>query len=107
MSPPVILVVDDDADFREICTRIVRQAGYAPREAASGEDALELARREPPDVVLLDVWLRGQLTGHEVCRALKAEISPAPAVIFISGARVESFDRAGGLLVGADDYLVK
>jgi two-component system, OmpR family, response regulator len=102
-----ILVVDDDAEFREICSRIVRQAGYASREAASGEEALDLARRQPPDVVVLDVRLRGQLSGHEVCRALKDEIRPEPAVIFISGARVESFDRAGGLLVGADDYLVK
>jgi DNA-binding response OmpR family regulator len=102
-----ILIVDDDADFREIASRIVQQAGYTTREAATGEEAVEAARRERPDLVLLDVRLRGALSGHEVCRMLKDQISPAPAVLFISGARIEPFDRAGGLLVGADDYVVK
>jgi two-component system, OmpR family, response regulator MprA len=102
-----ILIVDDDADFREIASRIVQQAGYATREAATGEEALEEARRERPDLVVLDVRLRGGLSGHEVCRLLKDEVHPEPAVLFISGARIEPFDRAGGLLVGADDYVVK
>jgi DNA-binding response OmpR family regulator len=102
-----ILIVDDDADFREIASRIVQQAGYTTREAATGEEAVEVARRERPDLVILDVRLRGVLSGHEVCRILKDEIHPEPAVLFISGARIEPFDRAGGLLVGADDYVVK
>jgi DNA-binding response OmpR family regulator len=102
-----ILIVDDDADFREIASRIVQQAGYATRTAATGEEALAAARSDRPDLVILDVRLRGGLSGHEVCRMLKDEIRPEPAVLFISGARIESFDRAGGLLVGADDYVVK
>jgi DNA-binding response OmpR family regulator len=102
-----ILIVDDDADFREIASRILQQAGYATREAATGEEAVEAARRERPDLVVLDVRLRDGLSGHEVCRMLKDEIRPEPAVLFISGARIEPFDRAGGLLVGADDYVVK
>jgi DNA-binding response OmpR family regulator len=102
-----VLVVDDDEAFREIATRIIRDAGYTAAEAASGEEAVEVARREQPDVVVLDVRLRGALSGHEVCRIIKREIQPAPAVLFVSGARTESFDRVGGLLVGADDYVVK
>jgi two-component system response regulator MprA len=106
-APGWILIVDDDPDFREIASRILRQAGFATREAATGEEALEIAGRDRPDLVVLDVRLGGGLSGHEVCRMLKEEIFPEPAVIFVSGALVEPFDRADGLLVGADDYVVK
>lgn len=102
-----VLVVDDDGAFREIATRILQDAGYTTAEAASGEEALEVARQGHPDVVVLDVRLRGPLSGHEVCRIIKRELQPEPAVIFVSGARTESFDRVGGLLVGADDYVIK
>jgi DNA-binding response OmpR family regulator len=102
-----VLVVDDDGDFLEIATRILEQAGYRTLEATTGEEALEIARREQPGLVVLDVRLTGGLTGHEVCRRLKEEFRPQPAVLLISGARIESFDRVGGLLIGADDYIVK
>lgn len=102
-----VLVVDDDGAFREIATRILQGAGFTTAEAASGEDAVELARRQRPDVVVLDVRLHGPLSGHEVCRIIKREVRPEPAILFVSGARTESFDRVGGLLVGADDYVVK
>jgi two-component system response regulator MprA len=103
----LVLVVDDDPDFLEIATRILQQAGYATVEAATGADGLEVARRERPHLVVLDVRLGGSLSGHEVCRILKDELRPAPAILFVSGARTESYDRVGGLLVGADDYIVK
>ena len=103
----VVLVVDDDRDFLEIATRILQQAGYATVEAATGADGVEIARREHPQLVVLDVRLGGLLSGHEVCRILKDEIRPEPAILFVSGARTESYDRVGGLLVGADDYIVK
>jgi DNA-binding response OmpR family regulator len=103
----LILVVDDDGDFLEIATRILQQAGYATLQAATGAEAIEIARRESPQLVLLDVRLGGSLTGHEVCRTMKDELRPEPAILFVSGARTESFDRVGGLLVGADDYITK
>ena len=106
-QPGTILVVDDDGAFREIATRILQGAGFTTAEAASGEDAVALARQQRPDVVVLDVRLHGPLSGHEVCRILKSEVRPEPAILFVSGARTESFDRVGGLLVGADDYVVK
>jgi DNA-binding response OmpR family regulator len=103
----LVLVVDDDEDFREIATRILGQAGYATLEAAAGTEAIAVARRERPHLVVLDVRLGGALSGHEVCRILKDELQPPPGILFVSGARTESFDRVGGLLVGADDYIVK
>jgi two-component system response regulator MprA len=106
-SAGLVLVVDDDRDFLDIATRILQQAGYATIDAATGADAVEVARRERPHLVVLDVRLGGSLSGHEVCRILKDELRPAPAILFVSGARTESYDRVGGLLVGADDYIVK
>jgi DNA-binding response OmpR family regulator len=103
----LVLVVDDDGDFLEIATRILQQAGYATLEAASGVAAVDIARRQRPQLVVLDVRLGGAMSGHQVCRILKDEIRPEPAILFVSGARKESFDRVGGLLVGGDDYIVK
>jgi two-component system, OmpR family, response regulator PrrA len=101
-----VLVVDDDGAFRELVGGILARAGYRVTEAASGEEALETARRGQPDVVLLDVRLPG-LSGHEVCRKLRSELDDTLPVLFVSGERVESFDRVAGFLVGGDDYLVK
>ena len=106
-SGELVLIVDDDRDFLEIATRILHQAGYTTVEAATGADGIEAARRERPQLVVLDVRLGGSLSGHEVCRILKDEIRPEPAILFVSGARTESYDRVGGLLVGADDYIIK
>lgn len=103
----LVLIVDDDRDFLDIASRVLEQGGYATIEAATGAEAIEIARRERPQLVVLDVRLRGSLSGHEVCRILKDEIKPEPAILFVSGARKESFDRVGGLMVGADDYIVK
>jgi DNA-binding response OmpR family regulator len=100
-----ILVVDDDALFRELVTTILARAGYQTVEAETGEDALETAHRQPPEAVVLDVQLPG-ISGYEVCRKLAVQ-GERPPVLFVSGARIEAFDRVAGLLVGGDDYLVK
>jgi DNA-binding response OmpR family regulator len=101
-----ILVVDDDAAFRELITTVVRGAGYRAVEAATGEEALEAAYAEDPQVVVLDIRLPG-LSGHEVCSQIRRLPGGGPPVLFVSGERTASFDRVGGLLVGGDDYLVK
>jgi DNA-binding response OmpR family regulator len=100
-----ILVVDDDALFRELVTTMLRRAGYRAVEAPTGEDALAIAGRERPEVVVLDVHLPG-ISGYEVCHKLRAGEAGSP-VLFVSGERVEAYDRVAGLLVGGDDYLVK
>jgi two-component system OmpR family response regulator len=100
-----ILVVDDDALFREVVGTILGRAGYQTLEAATGEEALELAERKRPEVVVLDVHLPG-ISGHEVCLKLGG-VGERPPVLFVSGERIEAYDRVAGLLVGGDDYLVK
>jgi len=100
-----VLVVEDDAGFRQLVCEMLASAGFEPAEAATGEQALTTARERQPSVVVLDVCLPG-LSGYEVCRELKDE-NPGLGVLFVSGERIELLDRVAGLLIGGDDYLVK
>jgi DNA-binding NarL/FixJ family response regulator len=101
-----ILIVDDDSGTRSAIATILADAGYATREADSGADALRAARSEAPELVLLDVNLPG-MCGYEVCRLLRDEFGDQFPIVFVSGARTESFDRVAGLLLGANDYISK
>jgi DNA-binding NarL/FixJ family response regulator len=101
-----ILVVDDDAAFRSFVIELLESVGYATSELASGAEALSTVAQERPSAVVLDVRLPG-LNGYEVCRALRNRYGSSIAIVFVSGERTEAFDRAGGLLIGADDYLTK
>ncbi len=101
-----ILVVEDDDACRSLIQTLVEQAGYSCSAHADAESALAAARGEPPSLAVVDVCLPG-LSGYEACRLLREQTGPALPVIFVSGERVESYDRVAGLMVGADDYVVK
>ena len=101
-----ILVVDDDADIRLLLSTVLAGAGFAVNTVASGEAAVELMRREQPLLVMLDIRLPG-LSGYEVCRWLRERFRDGVPIVFMSAERKESFDRAAGLMLGADDYLMK
>ena len=101
-----ILIVDDDPVIRAAIRAILTDAGYPTLEAESGAEALRSARLEPPALVLLDVNLPG-ICGYEVCRLLRDEFGDQFPIVFVSGARTESFDRVAGLLLGANDYVSK
>jgi DNA-binding NarL/FixJ family response regulator len=101
-----VLVVDDDELFVDSVCTLLDAAGYRSVAAATGEEALRIAREESPLVVLLDIQLP-KLNGYEVCRALREEFGRTLAVAFVSGTRTEAVDVSSGLHVGADDYLVK
>jgi DNA-binding NarL/FixJ family response regulator len=100
------LVVDPDDEWRKLASEVMRRAGYVPLEAETGEEALETARRELPAVVVVEVSLPG-ICGYELCRELREVLGETLGIVFVSGTRTESFDRIGGLMIGADDYLVK
>jgi DNA-binding NarL/FixJ family response regulator len=104
-SPP-LLVIDDDDDFRTFVAGLLRGAGHQVDEAATGSDALARVRAARPSLVVLDVHLP-DISGYEVCRELRDEFGDLLPIIFVSGERTESYDRVSGLLLGADDYLVK
>ena len=101
-----ILIVDDDANYRAFVASILDRVGYGTREASSGEEALSSVRRERPSCVLLDVLLPG-VTGYAVCRELRDEYGDVLPIIFVTGERTEPGDRVAGLLLGADDYVLK
>ncbi len=102
----LVLTVEDDPQYRRYLVDQLTQAGYETCEAETGVEALDAARALRPRVVLVDVHLPG-LTGYEICRRLRDEFGHSIGIAFVSGTRIESYDRSAGLLVGADDYLVK
>jgi DNA-binding NarL/FixJ family response regulator len=93
-------------DFCSFVAELLQRAGYRTCEFATGESALSAARSERPAAVVLDIHLP-DVSGYEVCRELRASYENGLAILFVSGVRTEGFDRAAGLIVGADDYLVK
>jgi two-component system, OmpR family, alkaline phosphatase synthesis response regulator PhoP len=99
-----ILVVDDEPHIREVVRAYLVRDGHAVVTAADGDAALEIARRDAPDLVVLDVMLPLR-SGFEVLRELRAGGSTA-AVVMLT-ARDEVIDRVAGLETGADDYLTK
>jgi DNA-binding NarL/FixJ family response regulator len=101
-----VLIADDDEYVAELLRALIEAAGYDAVVAFTGDEALELARDETPSVAILDVNLPG-VSGYEVCHELRRVHGPALPILFVSGDRTESYDRVAGLLLGADDYLVK
>ena len=100
-----VLVVDDDKDVRRLVCSTLDEAGFVTVGAQDATEALAAAALEALDLAIVDINLP-RISGYELCRRLK-DARPAFPVIFISGERTEWFDRVGGLLLGADDYLVK
>lgn len=98
-----ILLVDDDALMRRSLAFGLEQAGFRASSAANAEDALAIARREPPDLVLLDIGLPG-MDGLDALRHFKTQMGVP--VIFLTARRRE-LDQVLGLELGADDYLTK
>jgi DNA-binding NarL/FixJ family response regulator len=101
-----VLIADPDEVARSTLARALRTASYQVLQAETGEGALKLARGGSPAAVILEVPLPG-LSGYEVCCALRNDFGSTLPIMFLSGVRMEWYDRIAGLLLGADDYLVK
>ena len=97
------LVVDDEPSLVRAIVGYLEREGFAVQSAGDGEQALRLARLNPPDVVVLDLMLPG-VDGVEVCRALRTF---SDAYVIMLTARADEVDKLIGLSVGADDYLTK
>jgi DNA-binding response OmpR family regulator len=98
-----ILVVEDEDVIRETLRYNLAREGYVVIEAATGTEALSMARAERPDLILLDVMLP-ELSGLEVCRVLRQESSTPILMLTAKGTEV---DKVVGLQLGADDYMTK
>ena len=101
-----ILVVEDEADIRNLVRYNLEEDGFAVIEAADGEAALSLARKHRPQLIILDLMLPG-MNGIEVCRVLRAEERNAKLPVLMLTARATELDKVLGLEIGADDYVTK
>jgi len=106
MSGRLVLVVDDEPRIAQIVTAYLQRDGYRVVQAGDGQKALEMARAERPDLVILDLMLP-ELSGWDVCRELQRDPRTAHLPIIMLTARDEVADRIVGLELGADDYVVK
>ncbi len=103
---PKVLVADDEPDVLGLVTSNLRLAGFEVLESEDGVAALQRAREEMPDLLVLDLMLPG-MSGLEVCRSLKADPVTAMIPIIMLTAKAEEIDRIVGLELGADDYVTK
>jgi DNA-binding response OmpR family regulator len=101
-----IVLIEDDADLYSLIQYNLEKEGFTMAGAQTGKGAIELCRRERPDLIILDIMLPDS-DGLEICRAIRnhSELAPVP-VIFLT-ARASETDRIVGLELGANDYIVK
>ena len=101
-----VLIVDDESDIVALVTYHLHKTGYQVSAAANGSEALEVARRERPALVVLDLMLPG-LSGFDVLERLRGDEATRDVAVLMLTARREEPDRIRGLSLGADDYLTK
>jgi DNA-binding response OmpR family regulator len=103
---PHILIVEDDADIRELTAFKLTLEGHEVSVEADGEAGLAAARELMPDLIVLD-WMMPKLTGLEVCQALRADPATASLPIILLTAKAQEADIQRGFAAGADDYISK
>lgn len=106
MSKGKILIVEDDRDIAGMVEYNLREEGYETLFAFNGEDGVKLAKKESPDLIILDIMLP-IIDGFEVCRILKKEQITADIPVIILSAKSQETDKIVGLELGADDYITK
>ena len=105
-NPKTVLVADDEPMLRRLVLATIRGLPLRVLEAATGPDALAVARQELPDLMLLDVGLP-DMDGFAVCRSLKADPATAGIKVVMLTARAQRQDLARGVEAGADAYITK
>ena len=106
MASESILIVEDEADIRELLRYNLEREGFQVFECGSADDAKKFLTRRLPDLVILDLMLPGT-DGYAFCRMLRADERTAEIPVIMVTARDEEADIVAGLEVGADDYLTK
>jgi CheY-like chemotaxis protein/MinD-like ATPase involved in chromosome partitioning or flagellar assembly len=101
-----ILVIEDDPIATRLIEYVLKQRGYLVLTAPNGLEGLQIAQKEEPDLIVLNVMLPG-IDGFEVCHRLRAEPQTAQSLILMFSGRAQQIDIANGLNMGADDYLTK
>lgn len=105
-TPKRILVVDDEPDVRELVVYRLRRSGYDVREAKNGEEALQMAIADAPDLVVADVMMP-RIDGFELTRRLRDHEATSRVPVILLTAKTQEADVSQGFTAGADDYLKK
>lgn len=103
---PLILVVDDEPPLLRLLEFLLSRQGYSVQTAVNGENALEIVRREHPDLIVLDVMMP-RMDGYQVAAAIRADSDIAETPILMLTARAQEEDRERGLAVGVNTYMTK
>lgn len=106
MANQQIIIVEDEPEIAELIELHVKREGYSTQIIDDGGEALEIIKKSPPDLILLDLMLPG-MSGLELCRALRWEEATRELPVIMVTARGEEADVVAGLEVGADDYVTK
>jgi DNA-binding response OmpR family regulator len=101
-----ILIAEDERDIRDLITFTLRFANYDVVAASNGEEAVALARKEVPDLILMDVRMP-RMTGYEACAAIKAEQNLKDIPVIFLSAKGQDSEIQAGLQAGATEYLLK
>ncbi|HXX93037.1 MAG TPA: response regulator transcription factor [Planctomycetota bacterium] len=101
-----ILIIDDEPELIKLLDYNLTRAGYLAISAKDGVTGLETARKQSPELIILDVMMPG-LDGWEVCKKLRSDPATASTPLLMLTAKAEEGDRVLGLELGADDYVVK
>ncbi|RDS89920.1 EAL domain-containing response regulator [Pseudomonas fluorescens] len=105
-QPATLLIVDDEPQVRKLLETLLQHEGYQTLTAASGEEALQLVAKQPPDLILLDIMMPG-MDGYEVASQLKGDAATASIPIIMLSALSESSARVSGLETGAEEFISK
>lgn len=101
-----ILIAEDERDIRDLITFTLTFAGFEVRAASNGEEALNMARQETPDLILMDVRMP-RMTGYEACVEMKKETRLKEVPVIFLSAKGQDSEIQTGLQAGATEYLLK
>ncbi len=102
-----ILIVDDDPGIRKLVDATLRSDDYQIFQAESGEQAIEIARAEKPDLIIMDIMMPGDIDGFEATRIIKSDPETKKCAIIILSGKGQDAEREKGFTAGADDYFTK
>lgn len=102
-----ILIVDDEMEVRRLVEVTLRTGSYKILQAEDGKKAIEIAKEEKPDLILMDVMMGGDRDGIEATKALKNDPETKNCTVIILTAKGQEQDKKAGFDAGADDYFVK
>lgn len=102
-----VLIVDDHAEVRRLVEMTLRVDDYEILQAQNGKEAIEIARNNKPDLIIMDIMMPGNIDGLKATRILKDDPETKDIIIIMLTAKGQEFDKEKGLEAGADDYFTK